>query len=133
MRVDTETRTRLHALAELIGRPVADLVRTFSYANLDLVLQAGSKRSVASLLPSSISVEQARTLGDDDARRGLAPRVGHMATVPTVRAYASGYREGWQVAMDAGRREPMPNWDVDLDTCDYALAVDRASRKGDAE
>lgn len=44
VRIDRGTRERLAALAELVGQPVADVVRTLSYADLSLILQATARR-----------------------------------------------------------------------------------------
>ena len=38
---------RLRGLATLLGRPVADIVRTLSYASLDEVLRCTASRAVA--------------------------------------------------------------------------------------
>lgn len=44
VRVDAGTRDRLTDLAKLTGRPLADIVRTLSYADLSLILQATARR-----------------------------------------------------------------------------------------
>ena len=41
---DPGTRDRLAALAKLIGQPVSEVLRTLSYADLGLVLQATARR-----------------------------------------------------------------------------------------
>ncbi len=47
VRVDGASAERLRALAKLTGRSVADLVRTWSYADFDLVLKAHARRAAA--------------------------------------------------------------------------------------
>ena len=47
VRVDAGSLERLRGLAALLGRPVADIVRTLSYASLDEVLRCTASRAVA--------------------------------------------------------------------------------------
>ena len=45
LRIDVATRDRLAALSELVGRPMGDIVRTLSYADVSLILQTTARRA----------------------------------------------------------------------------------------
>ena len=47
IRIDSDTRVRLRALAELINQPTAEVVRLLSYGNLSTTLDCTAAKAVA--------------------------------------------------------------------------------------
>ena len=68
VRLDSATLERLRALSVLVNRPVADVCRTLSYADLSVVLDCTARRAIADQAPE-VMAERA-------ARRKAAPAEG---------------------------------------------------------
>lgn len=57
VRIDAGTLERLKALSVQTNRPVADLIRSFSYADLDAVLKVHALRAVAESKAADAAVD----------------------------------------------------------------------------
>ena len=47
IRIDSDTRERLRALAELVNQPTAEVVRLLSYGNLSTILDCTAAKAIA--------------------------------------------------------------------------------------
>ena len=72
VRLDSETMGRLRALAARTGQSLADLVRTWSYADLDTVLRVHAMRAAAE---ARAMEHRARTAKSEPGRKSPTRRL----------------------------------------------------------
>ena len=75
VRLDSATLDRLRALASLVGRPVADVCRTLSHADLGVVLDCAGRRAIADQAPEDRAARREAAardsrVGDNAGDRG---------------------------------------------------------------
>ena len=76
LRIDRRTRDRLHALANLTGKPMGQIVRTLSYADvpnlLDLVMARGAAEAGTPSAPDETIDQAAEMAATAESRKGDA-------------------------------------------------------------